>query len=141
MSTSTNNSRDVAKAFFDKLCSGDFPGGFNSMTDDATWSIIGTTAMSQTFDKPRMLAELVPMLSTFKEPVKMGVDEIIAEGDRAVVLAHVEGVGPYAPYKQSTYCFVLRIADGKVRQIVEYLDTVAVEEAICGRRIVDRAHA
>jgi ketosteroid isomerase-like protein len=134
-------SRDIARAFFEKLCSGDFAGGFASMADGATWSIIGTTAMSKTFDKASMLSELVPMLSTFKEPARMGVDEIIAEGDRAVVLAHVEGVGPYAPYKQATYCFVLRTGNGKVQEIVEYLDTVAVEEAICGRRIVDRAKA
>lgn len=136
-----STSREIAVAFFDKLCSGDFPGGFNSMSDDATWSIIGTTAMSKTFTKASMLSDLVPMLSTFREPVAMGVDEIIAEGDRAVVLAHVEGVGPYAPYKQATYCFVLRTGGGKVREIVEYLDTVAVEEAICGRRIVDREPA
>ncbi len=135
------SARDIAATFFDKLCSGDFPGGFNSMSDDATWSIIGTTAMSKTFTKASMIAELVPMLSTFPEPVTMGVDEIIAEGDRAVVLAHVAGVGPYAPYKQATYCFVLRTGGGKVREIVEYLDTVAVEEAICGRRIVDREAA
>ncbi len=133
------SSKEIARAFFGKLCSGDFTGGFESMSDDATWSIIGTTAMSKTFNKTSMLSELVPMLATFKEPVRMGVDEIIAQGDRAVVLAHVDGVGPYGPYKQATYCFVLRTGGGKVREIVEYLDTVAVEEAICGRRIVDGA--
>lgn len=135
------SSREIARTFFDKLCSGDFAGGFASLADDATWSIIGTTAMSKTYNKQSMLSDLVPMLSTFKEPAQMGVDEIIAEGDRAVVLAHVTGVGPYAPYSQDTYCFVLRTGDGKVREIVEYLDTAAVEEAICGRRIVDGAAA
>lgn len=129
-------SKDIAKAFFDKLCAGDFPGGFESLSDDVTWSIIGTTALSRTFTKETMLSELVPMLATFKESPRIGVDEIISEGDRAVVLAHVEGVGPHASYKQKTYCFVLRVSDGKIREIVEYLDTVAVEEAICGRKLV-----
>ena len=130
------SSKDVAKGFFDMLCAGDFAGGFASMSDDATWSIIGTRALSQTFDKKTLLAELVPMLATFKVAPTMGVDEIIAEGNRAVVLAHVEGVGPHGPYKQATYCFVLRVVNDKVCQIAEYLDTVAVETAICGRKLV-----
>lgn len=131
-------SKEVAASFFDKLCSGDFAGGFNTLSEDATWSIIGKTPLSKRFTRQGLLDEMIPMLSTFKVPVQMGVDEIIAEGDRAVVLAHVHGVGPYgAAYDQDTYCFVLRIKNDKVTEIVEYLDTVAVEEAMCGRKLVD----
>ena len=129
--------RDIAAAFFDKLCSGDFAGGFASLSDTATWKIIGSTPISRTFTKSGMLNDLVPMLSTFKVAAQMGVDEIISENDRAVVLAHVEGVGPYGPYLQNTYCFVLKIRDNQICEIVEYLDTVEVEKAIFGKTLVD----
>ena len=131
-----SDSKQIAASFFDKLCSGDFPGGFASMSDDATWTLIGTTQYSRTFTKETMLTELVPMLATFKEAPQMRVKEIIAEGDRAVVIAAVSGVGPTGPYRQDPYCFILKIKQGQVAEIVEYLDTVAVEEAICGNKLV-----
>ena len=126
----------IVRRFFDTLCSGDFATAFASMTEDATWSVIGTTAVSGTLDKAGMLSKQVPMLASFKEPPVVGVDEIIAEGSRAVVLAHCKGVGPTGPYEQKRYAFVLSIRDGLVAEVVEYLDTVAVETAICGNKIV-----
>ena len=128
--------KDVAAAFFGKLVGGDFAGGFETLSDDATWTIIGDTPLSKRFTKDRLLTEMIPMLSTFTVPAQMGVDEIIAEGDRAVVLANVHGVGPHGPYDQHTYCFVLRVTEGKVSEIVEYLDTCAVETALVGSKIV-----
>jgi ketosteroid isomerase-like protein len=126
----------TVKAFFDTLCSGDFVGGFASMTDDATWGVIGTTAVSGTLDKAGMLSKQVPMLASFKEPPVITIHEIIAEGQSAVVLAHCKGVGPTGPYEQQNYAFVIRIRDGRVDSVVEYLDTVAVETGICGNKVV-----
>lgn len=132
-----SDAREITQRFFDTLCSGDFEGGFGRMmTPDATWSVIGTTAASKTHDKAGMLGEQLQMLMSFKEPPIIGIDEIIAEGDRAVVLAHCKGVGPTGPYEQKRYAFVLRIRDGLVSEVVEYLDTVAVETGICGNKIV-----
>lgn len=133
------DSRQIAQAFFGKLCAGDFTGGFATLADEATWTIIGDTALSKRFTKDRLITDMVPMLSTFKEPAQMAVHEIIAEGDRAVVIAKVEGVGPYGPYRQDPYCFILRTRDGRIVEIVEYLDTVAVETALVGRKLVDAA--
>ncbi|MFD2136758.1 hypothetical protein ACFSLT_19480 [Novosphingobium resinovorum] len=53
------------------------------------------------------------------------------------MIASVEGVGPYGPYRQDPYCFILRTRDGRISEIVEYLDTVAVETALVGRKLVD----
>ena len=131
-----SETKTIVRRFFDTLCSGDFAAAFAGMTDDATWSVIGTTAVSGTLDKAGMLSKQVPMLASFKEPPVVGVDEIIADGSRAVVLAHCKGVGPTGPYQQTRYAFVLRIRDGLVAEVVEYLDTVAVETAICGNKVV-----
>ncbi|MFD2136757.1 nuclear transport factor 2 family protein [Novosphingobium resinovorum] len=73
------DSRQIARAFFDKLCSGDFMGGFESLAEDATWTIIGDTPLSKHFTRDRLLTEMIPMLSTFREPARMAVSEIIAE--------------------------------------------------------------
>jgi uncharacterized protein len=128
--------KETVAAFFDKLCSGDFMGGFETLADDATWTIIGDTPLSKHFTKDTLLTDMIPLLSTFKEPAQMAVRFIIAEEDRAAVIASVKGVGPYGPYVQDPYCFVTRVQDGKVAEIVEYLDTCAVETALVGSKIV-----
>lgn len=134
---SGGEARAIARKFFDALLVGDFEGAFQKlMTDDATWSVIGTTAVSKTHDKAGMLGEQLAMIMSFPEPPAVAIDEIIAEGDRAVVLAHCKGVGPTGPYEQKTYAFVMRMRDGKICEVTEYLDTVAVETAICGNKIV-----
>lgn len=130
------DTKSIVSGFFDKLCSGDFPGGFESLTDDATWTIIGNTRFSKTFDKDALLNEMIPELSTFPEPPVMNVKTIIAEGDQAAVVASVRGVAKYGAYVQDPYCFVVKTRDQKVCEIVEFLDTAAVEEAMCGSRII-----
>lgn len=133
-----SNAREIAQRFFDTLCAGDFEGGFGRMmTDDATWTVTGTTAVSKTRDKAGMMGEQLDMLLSFKEPPMIGIDDIIAEGDSAVVIAHCKGVGPTGvPYEQKSYAFLLRMRDGKVASVTEYLDTVAVETGICGNKVV-----
>ncbi|WP_197277033.1 nuclear transport factor 2 family protein [Sphingomonas profundi] len=128
--------KETVSAFFSKLCSGDFAGGFDTLSEDSTWTIIGDTPLSRRFTKQTLLSDMIPMLSTFKEPAKMAVDDIIAEGDRAAVIANVHGVGPHGPYDQHTYCFICRVKDDRIVTIVEYLDTVAVETALVGSKIV-----
>jgi ketosteroid isomerase-like protein len=133
-----SESKEIVRKFFDTMCSGDFEGGFAGMTVDATWSVIGTTGVSGTLDKAGMLSKQLPMLASFKEPPVIGIDEMIAEGDRVVVLAHCKGVGPTGPYEQKRYSFVVRVRGGLVAEVVEYLDTVAVETGICGNKIAPR---
>jgi len=134
-----SDAKTIVGNFFDKLCSGDFMGGFDSLADDATWSIIGTTPFSKTFTKDGLLKEMIPELATFPEPPVMKVSYIIAEGDRAAVIASVKGVAKYGPYEQNPYCFVVTTKDGKVSEIVEYLDTAAVETAMCGSQLIRKS--
>lgn len=131
-----SSTREIVREFFEVLCAGDFEGGFARMTDDATWSIIGKTAISGTLDKAGIIEKQLPMLQSFKEGPIMTVDEIIADGDRAVVVAHCTGIGPTGPYNQDSYAFVMKLRDGKIASVTEYLDTVQVETGICGNKLV-----
>jgi hypothetical protein len=133
-----SDAKTIVANFFDKLCSGDFPGGFDSLAEDATWSIIGTTPFSKTFTKDTLLSDMIPELATFPEAPQMKVKYIIAEGDKAAVIASVKGVAKYGPYEQDPYCFVVTTRDGKVAEIIEFLDTAAVETAMCGSKILPR---
>jgi ketosteroid isomerase-like protein len=131
------NAKEVATSWISKQANGDIEGSFAKLHENLTWTITGTTPISGRHSKQHMITEIFQKLA----PVMSGefiVDEVIGDGDRAIVLARAIGKGPTGPYNQH-YCLVLRIADDKVIEIVEYCDTALIETALCGRKLVDAA--
>ncbi len=102
------------------------------LADDVRWTIAGKTKWSRTYEgKEAVLKELLaPLRSQFAEPYRATAERIIAEGD--FVVAEVRGYVTTKAGKayNNRYCFVLRLAGGKVRELTEYLDTELVSAAL-----------
>lgn len=130
--------REIAQRYMDLLCEQRFAEAFGLLADDATYRIIGTTDISVPFQgRAAVLAALVPALDSCPVPLKLTFKELIVEGDRAVGLASGKGVGPTGlPYEQPHYAMVLRIRDGQIVSVEEYADTVAIEVAFMGKKLV-----
>jgi ketosteroid isomerase-like protein len=101
------------------------------LAPDATYTIIGTTALSGTLrGRDEIVARLfTPLAAALATPLAVEIESITAEEDRIVVQARgratlVSG----APYN-NVYCFVFRIAGDRVAAITEYLDTALVTRA------------
>lgn len=133
-----NDTRSVARNYMELLCAQKFSEAFDLLSDDADYLIIGTTAVSMPMKgRETVKGALVPALASFQSPPKLTLQELIVDGNRAVGLASGHGIGPTGlPYSQPHYAMVLRIENGKVVNVVEYADTVAVEVALCGRKLV-----
>tara|TARA_R110000787_G_scaffold215561_1_gene324645 strand:+ start:5441 stop:5851 length:411 start_codon:yes stop_codon:yes gene_type:complete len=131
--------RDVAQKFMDCLCAQAFSDAFDLLSDDADYQIIGTTAVSAPMKgRDTVKATLVPALASFQKPPKLTCHEIIVDGERAVGLASGSGVGPTGlNYEQPHYAMVMRVRDGKLVSVMEFADTVAVEVALLGKKLVD----
>jgi ketosteroid isomerase-like protein len=102
------------------------------MADDFCWTVTGSTKWSGAYrGKQAVLAELLrPLSSQFADQYTNTAHRFIAEDDYVVVecrgrVTTREGM----PYN-NTYCFVCRIADGKLRELTEYLDTELVTAAL-----------
>jgi ketosteroid isomerase-like protein len=54
---------------------------------------------------------------------KFVVDELIAEGDRVVATVHNEGQYPDGSAYEMAYCFIVRIRDGIMVDMIEFADT------------------
>lgn len=61
---------------------------------------------------------------------RIAAETIVAEGDRVVVRARAEGVTTRGESYDQTYCFVFRVADGKLRDVFEYCNTALVERVL-----------
>ena len=67
-----------------------------------------------------------PLFSQFADAYRNTATRIIAEDDHVVVECQGQVTTKSGkPYNQR-YCYVCRMADGKVRELTEYLDTELV---------------
>ena len=102
------------------------------LADDVHWTITGTTAWSKTYaGKQSVLNDLLaPLRAQFANPYTSTANRIIAEDDLVVVerrgFVNTKAGKPY----NNKYCFIYRMAGGKIIEITEYLDTALVNEVL-----------
>lgn len=124
MGTREDKNKRLIERFIGCMAAGDMDP--NLMTEDFSYTIIGNTKFSGTFDRSQMVSMMAQTYSDhFDDRFKFCLDDLIAEGDSVVAQLHGEGVikdgRPYA----NRYCQVYRIAgdEGRVREIINYIDT------------------
>jgi len=100
------------------------------LAEDVEYSVIGSTPVSGTYHGRRAFFEgaLFPMGALLKEGARPVDMDIIAEGPRVVLMWTGRGtMNNGAPYHNS-YCWVMRIQNGEIKQIKAYLDTQLVND-------------
>jgi uncharacterized protein len=129
---SAAENKQLMQNIFSRLANGDSKPLVDAMADDFCWTVTGSTKWSGAYrGKHAVLAELLrPLSLQFADQYTNTAHRFIAEDDYVVVecrgrVTTREG----APYN-NTYCFVCRIADGKLRELTEYLDTELVTAAL-----------
>ena len=103
-----------------------------SLADDFCWTIIGSTKWSGTYrGKQAVLSELLrPLFAQFADQYTNTAHRFIAEDDYVVVECRGRVTTKSgAPYN-NTYCWICRVADGKLQELTEYLDTELVKAAL-----------
>ena len=128
MTSPVENKRIIAEAF-EGLARADARAFIDSMADDFTWIIEGQCRFSRSYEgKDAIRNELVPALfANFASEYRNYADEIIAEADRVVVLARGEVKTVRGEDYNNNYCFVIRMRDGKMVELREYMDTALAE--------------
>ena|SRR6266540_1116051 len=128
---STDENKTLLQRIFDELSNGNSRPFVESLSDDIRFTVIGTTKWSGTHrGKQAVLDDLLrPLTAQFADRYKATANQLIAENDRVVVefrgaVTTKSGV----PY-HNTYCWVCRIAGGKIVELNEYCDTALVETA------------
>ena len=97
----------------------------DAMHDDMKWTWMGSGALSRTFaGKASVLNELWKSVKTdIVPPYRVRATLILSEGEYVVV----EGVGnnktPGGKEYNNRYCWVMKIFEGKIVELKEYMDT------------------
>lgn len=111
--------------FYEAAARGDMDTSLALLSDDISWTNIGSTKFSGTYSGKHTLMEklLGPLFGQLKQGIATKIERLTAEGD--IVVAQTSGTAETldgTPYN-NTYCQVIRIRDGKFVEVTEYLDT------------------
>lgn len=112
---------------FDAWSRGDGRAFFKLVADDVRWTVTGHTPISRTYNSKRdFRAALSAMSEHLASELKVVVRDVIADGDKVAVQFESHAQGKNGTAYDQTYCWVLRLAEGQVREVVAYLDTELV---------------
>lgn len=119
------SNRRLVLSMYDALNAGDTAGYFAQMADDVCVTYFGSHRFSRTFRGKSDIAEnfIPPLRDRLDGSIKLHVRNVVAEGDQVVVEAQGEARTKEGLDYNNLYCIVIKITDGKVCEIREYMDT------------------
>ena len=129
---SAAENKKLMEDIFAKVAAGDRELFVDSLADDVTMTVTGQYSWSQTFKgKPALLGGLYGHLRTLLvEPRRTIPIRFIADGDFVVVEAKGDMVTKAGVRYDNDYCLIYRLANGKIVEIREYLDSALCERVL-----------
>ena len=103
-----------------------------AMAEDFVWRIMGSSAWSGTYSGKAEVLERVtrPLFAQFTAPTRITATRILADEDYVVVQCEGDATTLSGVQYANSYCFVIRVADGKLRELTEYMDTALVDRVL-----------
>lgn len=139
MSAAAN--KKLMQSIFDALAIGDGRPFNEAMAEDFTWVMIGSNSWSGTYrGRDAVRRDLLkPLMKEFATRYTNTAQRIVAEGDMVVVECRGDVVTKSGKPYNNRYCWVCRLRDGQLVELVEYMDTQLVADTLGPRPKVSAA--
>lgn len=129
--------RNIVQRFVDYVESERFEEAYRLLKPHGRFILTGQTPASGVYEGlVDIFTRLAPKLAGFTERPKIKFSDVIIDGDKAFLRASGKGAGTYGPYEQPYYGYFLKVEGDGLVEIVEYLDTVQLEVALYGQKLV-----
>lgn len=124
----TQTNRRLMQGIFDELAKGNGRPFIDAMADDFCWILPGQTAWSRRYEGKKVVQEELfrPLFAQFDGQFTNRAISIIADGNRVVVECRGKVTTKKGRPYNNTYCYVCRLEDGRLKELVEYMDTQLV---------------
>lgn len=129
--TATEN-KQLLQHIFSELAQGNSRPLVEAMADDCNWTVSGNNRWSGTYKgKQAVLDDLLAVLrARIEGRIRTAAHRFIAEDDFVVVEARGNNTTKSGVPYNNAYCFVIRLAAGKLKEITEYMDTELVSSVL-----------
>lgn len=121
----TDDNRRIITAIFAELARRNPKPFADALADDVRWITPGCSVWSRTFEgKAAVIEQLLgPVRAQLVERVHLTAQRILADGEHVIVEAKGRATTKTGVPYNNDYCFVYRLAGGKIVEVTEYLDT------------------
>lgn len=115
----------LLQSIYSALADGDGRPLREAMAEDFSWTIAGHSAWSRRWSgREAVLRDLfAPLMKRFATRYRSHAEHFVAEGDTVVVQYRGEVRTVAGEAYDNHYCMVFRVADGRLRSVIEYMDT------------------
>ncbi|MGH2588577.1 MAG: nuclear transport factor 2 family protein [Dehalococcoidia bacterium] len=121
---STSDNKELIRAAFEAWTKGegDF---FRLLADDVRWTITGSSPVAGTYTSRQDFLDraIAPISARLSQPIRPTVQSILAEGDQVVALWDGHATATDGLPYDNTYCWVMRVLDGKVTAATAFFDS------------------
>jgi uncharacterized protein len=127
----TIEDKHLLQTIFEELSRGNTRAMRDAMGEEFRWVFPGDWSWSGTWE-PRdvVLRDLLgPLMAQF-ESYRSEATRILAEDDRVVVQARSEATTKRGDAYNQTYCYIFRVAAGRLVEVIEHCDTALVERVL-----------
>lgn len=129
---STLGNKELIRAVFEQLARGNARALGEALSDDCRWIFPGNWSWAGVWEpKTAVLQGLLrPLMTQFADGYRMEADLVLADEDRVIVQARGYGTTTRGESYHQTYCFLFRIADARITEVIEHCDTALVERVL-----------
>jgi ketosteroid isomerase-like protein len=123
--------KKLMREIFDEMAKGNVRALGAALAEDVQWTFPGNWSWSGSWG-PKSVALtglLRPLMAQFND-YRCEADFMVAEADRVVVQARAHGTTTQGEAYPQTYCFIFRLVDGRISEIIEHCDTALVERVL-----------
>lgn len=125
---STDANKALVTSFWQAFSNAQYDQALDMLSDDATWTVMGNTALSGTYTKPEFANLLAEVTASAPNGIRVTPSQLTAEADRVSVEAESYAEISNGKTYKNIYHFMMVCRDGKLVAIREYLDTEHVTE-------------
>ena len=132
MNTTATENKHLLQYIFAELAKGNGKPFVDSLAEDFCWTIPGTTKWSRSYRGKRVVLDelMKPLFGKFADRYTNTAHRFIAEGEHVVVECRGRVTTKSGKPYNNTYCWVCRVADGQLHEVMEYLDTELLTTAL-----------
>lgn len=130
--TTANENRLHMERIMKALAEGDRTPFADAMSEDFAWIFAGDGVWSGAYrGKDCVRKELIaPLFAQFEPGYRSRAVRFVAEGDLVVVECRGSAKTKRGDRYDNAYCYVCRFADGKLVELMEYMDTALAERVL-----------
>ena len=131
MSSISDQNKTITKEFFEALSNGSDK-YLDFYTDESIIWTAGGNAIGGTRTKKEVVSFAQNILSAFPTGITFNITGLTAENERVAVEISGEAIHASGETYNNQYHFLLRIKDGKILELKEYMDTQLAAKILLG---------